>query len=262
MHTNDLIKHRAKGARTVAILALGLALIAAILIRPPVASAQASDPSQVRFGNEIASLLNANAIDELVARSSLSEVTCPLETPGGLIALCEGQPDGTQVSGYWTGTLGSDAAPVDEAALRSTIAYVRDEFFSSPDIRLYSVADSGRVEGSVPCPDCFAVVLSTESEAGIQPRPYVAILDVLQTSEGPKIHFVAIGGGSRAMVDGGTVGSQTFVRVLEATPTPGAPGTGSGTATADSAIPTQLAAAGLVLVALPGLWLASRYVRR
>ncbi len=240
------------------LIALAVMLFVITLARPAaIANAQTADASQVAFGNEIARLLRESEFEQLLAYFTPTETTCPMYTPGGLLRICEGKPDGTVVKGYASGVLGSDAGVSTEADALAGLAYARNEFFRSTDIRLYTVANSGSDQGSLACPECYAIVLSTPSDIKVPSQPpqapghessSVAIFQVTVDASGdPRIHSFSIGGvpeDRSAMVDGGTLGSQRFVRVGVLPP-----GTGTGSATAKR-FPPALAGLGIAFLVL------------
>lgn len=221
-----------RGGAGVVLVAFAAALFGMASTAPQHGEAAArdlSDAQAIAHGNRIAALLTEGRYADLVALFEPQTVTCPLSTPGGPMAICEGIPDGGTVQGYLGGTFGSDAgASLAEPFLAGFEP--RRAAFTGTTFRLYTFARSGRGSGFLGCPECWTVIITTPEETRKQPDvdrrgPYLYEFQLLPVGNRLAIFSVVFGGpmSYQALITGGEFEGRQFITVA-----PGAPATGTG----------------------------------
>jgi hypothetical protein len=250
--------------------------VAGILVGPSLESARAGAPEEpssqqaiIVLGRAVLDLVAQQRFAALANRFEATEYTCPIyRVDFSVVGVCEGRSDGDVVRGYFIGRFGSDADIVDERGLATMLrgGYLE---FSSAEVQLYTVAETGLDWRD--CPDCGAIVLSTPKDSRMQEgqltTAQVMYFEVFEKGGELRLRSMIVGrlqehAGEFVMLEGGQLGSQTFIAVG-----PLAPASGTGLQTPGSGQPTTatlLLAASVVLIAAGGLAFAgsSRLNRR
>lgn len=203
---------------------IGVALLAGA---GPASAQHPADASSLEvFGFELAESISAGDVEEMLARSTTSEYTCPAE-PELPQPACEGQAAGTVVKGYWFGPLGAEWALWDRATFAERLsADVGIGMFDGARVRLATVSG----DGVAICGECSQLVFTSVATEEAAVGSPILTAAVRQTFDG--VAIAAVGGGpiqhenQVAYLTGGRVGDATFQRVG---PAPAPPDTGSGT---------------------------------
>lgn len=240
-----------------ALLAAVVALVA-VAILPVAAQAQTAGPPSraqvVAFGRTVEALARANDAAAIADLFVADKYTCPIDQMPWAQA-CQDKPDGAVVDGYRVGRMQSEGTVVDRVHLESTLAEFLG-YIPASSTTLRTVA----LRGFGDCPAC-AVMVFAAGVPGSSAVPSLLLLQV-STADGGLVVYSAIGGvipaDGDAIVTGGAWSQLEFVAVDA---DPGAPSTGSGTASPPGLAATPVLLALLALgaaIALAGATLSRR----